>query len=106
MPVHHSAWRVPTEIPVRFRTLDAPIQAAVMGPERDGCQLRADALTRPHPDRTALRPDRQHGELVAEGRICYVQEETSLRPQASAAASASRACRAKRAACSPSSSTT
>ncbi|MBX3180982.1 MAG: PilZ domain-containing protein [Candidatus Hydrogenedentes bacterium] len=83
---HRSAWRVPTEIPVRFRTLDAPDpRAAVMEDlSADGCQLRADALLAVRtPIELRFALDRQHGELVSEGRICYVQEETSLRAPAS-----------------------
>jgi hypothetical protein len=79
---HRSAWRVPTDINVAFRTPNSTeVFSAVMEDlSADGCLLRAvPVLSVRTPVEISFPLDRQHGNQVVEARVCYVQEESELR---------------------------
>jgi len=78
---HRTSWRVPTDIPVVFRTpFGQERYSAVME------DLSADgALLRAHPVipigttlELAFALDRQHGEQTTVARVCYAQEPNDL----------------------------
>lgn len=79
---HRTSWRVPTNISATFRTPNATehFDGVLEDLSADGCQLRTQPVL---PIRTPVlltfALDRQHGDQEIEARICYVQEESTLR---------------------------
>ncbi|MCF6285818.1 MAG: PilZ domain-containing protein [Candidatus Hydrogenedentes bacterium] len=78
---HRTAWRVPTDMTVAVQLPDSDYRfSAVMeNISADGALLRAHPVL---PIRATVHMtfslDREHGEQLAEGRVCYAQEASSM----------------------------
>lgn len=80
---HRTSWRVPTDINVVFRTPNATenFSAVMEDLSADGCQIRTHpVLSIRTPIEMAFALDREHGNQIVEGRVCYVQEDSNLQP--------------------------
>ena len=78
---HRSSWRVPTDIDVVFRTPNSQerFSAVMEDLSADGCLLRAHpVLSIRTPIEMSFALDREHGNQVAEARVCYVQDASNL----------------------------
>lgn len=78
---HRTSWRVPTDISVAFRTPNATENFAGILEDlsADGCQLRTNpVLAIRTPLELCFALDREHGNQIVEGRVCYVHEESGL----------------------------
>ena len=79
---HRTSWRIPTDINIFFRTPNSEelFNGVMEDLSAEGCQLRADpVLSVRTPLHLTFALDRQHGNQTVEARVCYVQDESSLR---------------------------